>query len=495
MSEYLPTDSTPYIPGFEEVSTRLVYGQWIDTDGNGISTPPTVTYVNLPYFITDRKVNVFAGSHPQAQLLPQPTDGSGNPIPGTVGIWYVEVITQDPDLVGDVAIKIEHSILPGGSMTIAVPLGDGTPLHVADAELVVGGNGQMVAVSGPPGPAGPAGPAGPPGPGLDFQGAVADAAALPSTATPGQAWVTSDDNHLHVWSADTSAFVDVGGFVGPAGPQGATGPQGPAGPAGDTGPQGDPGLQGLQGDTGPQGPQGPTGPKGDTGPQGPQGVQGVQGPPGDTGPQGPQGDQGDPGTSIQMTGSVADFSSLPTGLTAADAEKTWVTQDNGHAWVWDGAEFVDLGPFQGPEGPPGPAGQQGDPGAPGSPGAQGPQGDTGPQGPAGPQGATGATGAQGPQGIQGEQGPQGDTGPQGIQGPAGPQGPQGPQGLPAEDRVMFSALGRLNVWPSVRPDDNDKPLIWDDTQYAYDQGANTSGPDISLLKKGDYRDTYMWEQA
>jgi hypothetical protein len=235
-SQYIPTDTTPTIPGFTEVTTRIIYGQWINTDGTGITTAPKISYVNLPYFISGKKVNIFGGdvaNRPQATVLAQPTSG-GQPIPGTVGIWYAEVICQDPDLVGDVAVKIEHSVLPGGSLTIAVPLGDGSPLNVADARLVVGSSGSMVAVAGPPGPAGPAGPPGPAGSGIQIQGVVTTASALPGSAAVGQAWITSNDGHLHVWTA-SNAWADTGPIVGPAGPAGTAGAAGPTGPPGPAG--------------------------------------------------------------------------------------------------------------------------------------------------------------------------------------------------------------------------------------------------------------------
>ena len=125
--------------------------------------------------------------------------------------------------------------------------------------------------------------------------------------------------------------------------------------------------------------------------------------------------------SITILGSVVNSASLPGSATAGDG---YLTQDNGHLWVWDGAAFVDLGAIQGPAGdtgptgPAGPAGADGATGPAGADGATGPAGDTGPTGPAGPAGDTGPTG------------PAGDTGPT---GPAGPQGDPGPagQGVPA----------------------------------------------------------------
>ena len=126
------------------------------------------------------------------------------------------------------------------------------------------------------------------------------------------------------------------------------GPTGPAGPTGPTGPQGPQGIQGVAGPTGPTGPQGP---KGDTGAQGPKGDTGSQGPAGNTGPQGPQGPAG---TGVSIKGSVLDSTGLPpSGNVEGDA---YLTEDNGHLWVWDGSQWVDAGAIRGPTGPQGPAG-------------------------------------------------------------------------------------------------------------------------------------------
>lgn len=154
-----------------------------------------------------------------------------------------------------------------------------------------------------------------------------------------------------------------------------------------------------------QGATGPTGPTGATGSQGIQGIQGeqgLQGPKGDTGDQGPQGIQGNNGTSVTLKGSVANVILLPnSGNILGDS---YINQDDGNLYVWDGSSWFDSGQIVGPQGPQGPQGATG---------AQGPQGETGVQGPQGVQGATGATGATGANGASGSAGSQGlkgDTG-------------------------------------------------------------------------------------
>lgn len=135
MSLYIPVDASPTVPGFSEVSTRIIFGQWIYTDGTPVTPPPMISYLNTPYTIIDARVRMFAASSFPATALDQPTDDAGDPIPNTAGIWYAEVITQDPDLAGDVAVRISHSDLPGGSLTIKVPQGS-DPLSIVDAERV-----------------------------------------------------------------------------------------------------------------------------------------------------------------------------------------------------------------------------------------------------------------------------------------------------------------------------------------------------------------------
>jgi len=97
--------------------------------------------------------------------------------------------------------------------------------------------------------------------------------------------------------------------------------------------------------------------------------------PGPIGPVGPQGSpgasgaQGNPGPPLTPKGSVATQSSLPSIGVVGDM---WVAQDTGHAWGWNGNQWVDLGAYQGPVGPQGPQGPNGPQGIQGVPGPVGP---------------------------------------------------------------------------------------------------------------------------
>ena len=168
------------------------------------------------------------------------------------------------------------------------------------------------------------------------------------------------------------------------GPQGVPGPTGPAGGTGPTGPQGNSGPQGPAGPAGSQGPAGTTGPAGSTGA---------------AGPQGPAGPQGTAGTGINLKGSVANFSALPT--TNRQQGDAYIVQDENdtlYSWNAAGNNWINAGPISGPAGP------------------AGPTGSVGPAGPTGPTGPAGAAGAAGPQGIQGPIGATGGAGAQGVRG-------------------------------------------------------------------------------
>ncbi len=141
------------------------------------------------------------------------------------------------------------------------------------------------------------------------------------------------------------------------------------------------GRRGPQGVKGPQGPIGPQGPKGDRGFTGPQGVPGPSGPQGSLGPQGPSGPsgpQGERGGSIRISGTVPNTNVL-FAIAGASVGEAYIVTASGHIWIWDDcpgpAQWMDAGPFVGPQGPTG---------ATGAVGPQGPQGVTGPQGPQGP---------------------------------------------------------------------------------------------------------------
>lgn len=292
--------------------------------------------------------------------------------------------------------------------------------------------------------AGPQGADGQDGIGLVIRGSFTDTALLPQEGNnEGDAYIIKEK--MWVWTGDADGWQ----AVGQVGPQGPRGPQGIQGPQGEKGEKGDPGkdavvftnkgtlpaeedlpqegntvadaylidnevwmwdnnnqwrnLGSIQGAQGPEGPQGPVGPQGPQGPQGPAGQDGLTGPIGPQGPQGPVGPQGPQGFGVRILGTKGSQQELfDTPGSTGDA---WMIVPN--LWVWSASDgqWVDVGPYQGPQGPQGPAGKDGEPGAEGPPGPDGPQG---------------------PAGKDGEQGP---VGPEGPQGPAGPAGADGDPGM------------------------------------------------------------------
>ncbi|WP_024748145.1 BppU family phage baseplate upper protein [Levilactobacillus namurensis] len=99
------------------------------------------------------------------------------------------------------------------------------------------------------------------------------------------------------------------------------------------------------------------------GPQGNPGEKGEKGENGETGP------KGDPGTSVTIKGSVVDTKSLPE--TASNSDGYLIGAD---LYVFDGTNWVDLGPVRGPQGD---KGEKGEDGMPGEKGETGPKGDPG----------------------------------------------------------------------------------------------------------------------
>jgi hypothetical protein len=283
--------------------------------------------------------------------------------------------------------------------------------------------------------AGAPGPKGDPGTGFTLKGAVPDVASLPvSGQVPGDAYVTSNDGHAHVW--DGTQWQDAGQLQGP---KGDTGPEGPAGARGPAGAAGSfvASFKGAYSDTAqyavgdivehngsswlatslpvlgnapnPQhtewtkvtskGAEGSVGPAGGVGPAGPKG---------DKGDPGIQGQPGPQGTGITVKAAVATKADLP--ATGALVNETHLVTSTGDLYVWVGAGvagadatspgggWMSLGHVQGPQGVPGVQGNVGPKGDPGAAGADGAKGDPGPAG------AAGADGAAGPAGPKGDPG-------------------------------------------------------------------------------------------
>jgi hypothetical protein len=124
------------------------------------------------------------------------------------------------------------------------------------------------------------------------------------------------------------------------------------------------------------------------------------------------------GASINIVGSVAQESDLDINYQGNIGDTIVVTETKDF-WLWDGDDWVSIGPLQGPQGFTGSQGIQGELGYTGS---QGDIGYTGSIGFVGSQGVVGFTGSQGELGYTGSQGDIGYTGSQGIVGFTGSAG-------------------------------------------------------------------------
>lgn len=190
------------------------------------------------------------------------------------------------------AAKLNATAGPTGATGATGPTGATGATGTAGAAGAAGAVGATGA-TGPTGAAGSAGAAGAvgatgatgatgvagaDGTSVEIQGSVANAAALPTGLTVGDAgkgWITNDNGHLNVWTG--SAWTDAGAVRGPTGPVGATGAAGAAGAVGATGATGAAGSAGAAGAAGATGATGPTGAAGAAGAVGATGATGAAG--------------------------------------------------------------------------------------------------------------------------------------------------------------------------------------------------------------------------
>ena len=224
------------------------------------------------------------------------------------------------------AIEITGPFDPNSPPPVAAA---GTALIADTGEIWISDGAQWVntgPVQGPQGEEGPAGkdghdglrgPAGPQGPAGDAVEIISGSSPdnLPDAPQPGQGVIDSESGSIVVW--DGNSWVDIGPVQGP---QGIEGPSGPAG------------ADGKDGKDGGQGPEGKEGPPGQN------------------------------AATIEINGSYDPDS--PGSGSEGDAH----IDENGDIWIWNGSEWVNSGPIQGPKGDPGPMGPGGPQGKQGPPG-------------------------------------------------------------------------------------------------------------------------------
>lgn len=96
---------------------------------------------------------------------------------------------------------------------------------------------------------------------------------------------------------------------------------------------------------------------------------------GEQGPQGEKGDKGEPGAMYNIKGAIENDDAVAFLDTAtAEIGDCYIAVDTKNVHMFNGTEFINLGPIAGPQGEPGEKGDKGD---------QGEKGDKGDQGPAG----------------------------------------------------------------------------------------------------------------
>ena len=136
-------------------------------------------------------------------------------------------------------------------------------------------------------------------------------------------------------------------------------------------------ISGAAAAAGPQGPQGATGADGPEGATG-VGIDGATGADGLQGATGADGATGLPGTGITLIGTVPTVNDLP--LTNNNVGDLYIVAATGDGYAWDGSQWNNVGPIQGPIGPNGATGASGIEGPQGATGADGVEGATGPAG-------------------------------------------------------------------------------------------------------------------
>ena len=231
---------------------------------------------------------------------------------------------------------------------------------------------------------------------------------------------------------------------------------------------------------------------------------GPTGPQGDLGPTGPTGPTGADGSGVSVLGSYAEFSLLLSDNPTANIGDAYIVASDLYVWNDLNQEWVNVGPFVGPEGPTGPTGASitgpiGDTGPTGATGPTGPEG--GPTGPTGPEGATGPTGPEGPEGPEGPAGAdstvEGPTGPTGAEGPTGPTGPAGSTTFSGTDdafaasstidQVALSAIALLRVDSSGTSAYTFNSHYSGDNPTIFALGGATLAFDLSLLASHPFK--------
>jgi hypothetical protein len=285
----------------------------------------------------------------------------------------VKVANLNADLLDGYSANIEVSSESiavrnvDGNLAATYFIGDGSQLTglagVAGATGLTGATG-TAGVDGATGAAGADGATGLTG----ATGAAGADGATGAAGADGATGLTGATGPQGEIGATGAAGVDgatgtqgFAGATGTAGVAGATGTQGFAGAtgtqgfAGATGAAGADGATGLAGATGFTGVDGATGEIGATGETGATGAEGIYGATGASGLDGATGLQGPAGTSVTIIGSVPDVggdpqATLDVAFPSAVAGNGVIDLATGNLWVYDGAQWDNVGAIVGPAG-------------------------------------------------------------------------------------------------------------------------------------------------
>jgi len=262
---------------------------------------------------------------------------------------------------------------------------------------------------------------GAPAPLLQFQGSVANEAALPAQPQPAGDTYFNLETGRYVTS-DGAAWGDAGQMIKGDKGQDIKGEKGFKGTKGADAAKGQKGGDGPKGE---KGGDGPTGPKGSANDKGEKGIKGAN----IKGDQGDKGQKGTPSPLLDFQGNVANQAALPTQPQTAG--HTYLVVDENLYYSSDGAAWNPAGTVvKGEKGLKGleVKGDKGDKGVKGQKGVDGEKGQKGIDGDKGQKGEDGQKGDKGEKGGKGEKGQKGTKGEVGDKGEKGEKGQKGFKG-------------------------------------------------------------------
>ena len=174
--------------------------------------------------LTNKTLDGPVIKNPTLEGLP---DGGGPGVPGDIQIEAdVDMNTFKITNMGD-AVDDQGAVTKS-QMDAQIDLVNGATVDAGSTTTVEYGTPASVTNVGtqnaavfdfviPAGPRGVQGPEGPQGDGVQIKGTVDSSANLPGGASDGDIYITADTGHGWAWYSETSQWIDLGEFRGPAG--------------------------------------------------------------------------------------------------------------------------------------------------------------------------------------------------------------------------------------------------------------------------------------